>query len=242
MSPGAIGPLAPPTSSAVVEPSPKVDRGVVRSLGDAGFARDDKGNMVYREPAGHFIATLLPDGRVRFKERFPKPTKTQIRLPDLYRRIRKAQGGELWARDKALLLERTFELRLAIAIEFAERNIDRRIKALYRDLLDIWSASERPAVARRKTLFERWDECDDTMKVALPGFEGSQHSRIDALRQGAGRRARDEITGFIRKHLAKGTPEAYASDELAELNQRRVSRERFAPYDARPGDGPEHDG
>ncbi len=226
-----------PAKPGVDLPQPRnggADRGTPRSLDEAGFARDRSGDRVYREPAGHFTAKLLPDGRVHFKDHILKPTLTNVPMPDLYTVVRKAQQRELWSRDKAELLKRTFDLRLLVAIEFAERNVERRLKALYRDLITIWSDDARPAVARRKILFERWDECDEAMAVSLPGFDGETHSTIDELRQGAGLRARTTITGFIRKHLPAGSEDAYDSAELAELNRRRVSRDKFAPYAAAP--------
>jgi hypothetical protein len=233
-SPSAIGP-ATSTAKGVDDGEPgivgPVDRGKPRTLGEAGFVRDKKGNFVYHPPAKNFVAKMLPDGRVHFKDKIIKPVKDGIgvTLPDLYVIVRKAQKRELWAREKTQLLKNTFELRLAVAIAFAEDNIDRRLKALYRDLIDAWSA-DRPAPARRKTIFDRWDECDESMRVKLPGFEDATDSRIDDLRRTAGQRARDEIHGFIRKHIPKGSEDAYGDPEIVELNRKRKSKARFAPY------------
>jgi hypothetical protein len=232
-SPSAIGP-APSVAKGGDDIGPQaadpVDRGTPRTLADAGFVPDRKGNHIYKSPQNNFVATMLPDGRVRFKDKLVQVSPTAIRGPDLYTIIRKAQKRELWANDKAKLLERTFDLRLAVALAFAEDNIDRRLKVLYRDLIDAWGA-DRPVVARRKTIFDRWDECDESMRVKLPGFEDATHSRIDELRKTAGQRARDEIHGFIRKHIPKSSADAYPEAELAELNRKRKSKQRFAPYD-----------
>lgn len=231
-SPSAIGP-APASGGrddaalGIVGP---VDRGQPRTLAEAGFVPDKKGNLVYHPPAKNFVAKMLPDGRVHFKDKIVKITPTSILIPDLYTIIRKGQKRELWTLEKSKLLKQTFDLRLAVAIAYAEDNIDRRLKALYRDLIDAWSA-ERPALARRKTIFDRWDECDETMRVKLPGFEDATHSRIDELRSTAGQRARDEIHGFIRKHIPKDNEDAYPDTELAELNRKRTSKARFAPYE-----------
>jgi hypothetical protein len=231
-SPSAIGPKTGGTSKGTEdgEVFGPLDRGTPRTLADAGFTRDRKGNMVYREPSGHFVAKMLPDGRVHFKDKIVRGTPLGVTVPDLYTVVRKAQGRELWALQKSKLLKQTFELRLAVAIAFAEDNIDRRIKALYRELIDAWSA-DRPAVARRKTIFDRWDECDESMRVKLPGFEDATDTRIDDLRRTAGERARDEIHAFIRRHIPKGSEDAYGDPEIAELNRNRKSKARFAPYD-----------
>ena len=43
------------------------------------------------------------------------------------------------------------------------------------------------------------------------------------------------IAGFIRAELAANTDRAYPAEELASLNARRQSRERFDPYGAGGG-------
>lgn len=231
-SAAALG--ASPGADEGIGGEPEGDRrrsdGKPRTLAEAGFARDRRGNYAYREPAGHFTAKLLPDGRVRFKDHIIKAAPGGLKIPDLYTLVRKGQKRELWSRDKQLLLERTFELRLAIAVAHAEAQIDRRLAALYRDLLDVWGAPDRDARSRRRTLFDRWDDCDERMRVALPGFEDAEVPRIDEVRKGAGTRARESIVAFVRKHLPAGSADAYPADELAELNRGRKSEQRFAPY------------
>lgn len=36
---------------------------------------------------------------------------------------------------------------------------------------------------------------------------------------------------FIREHAPKGSAEAFTAAELADMNRRRVSKEKFSPYD-----------
>lgn len=211
------------------------DRGALpRSLADAGFVRNKKGDYVFKAPGGQYTAILLPDGRIGFDDHLVTASKADgfaPRMAGLPELVRKAQGRELWAHDKAKLARRTFDLRLGIAVAYAEKQIDRRLATLYRDLLEIWGQSAKAPVARRRTIFERWDECDEKMRVKLPGFEHATDTRIDALRASAGEKARDKITSFIRKQLPKGSEHAYGDEELAELNRRRHSKARFAPYD-----------
>lgn len=211
-----------------------------RSLAEAGFGRNRKGEQVYRAPGGQFSAILLPDGRMRFMDHLVTASPEEgfaPRMAGLPELIRKAQKRELWAHDKAVLSRRTFELRLAIAVAFAESRIETRLKELYRDLLEIWQA-ERPAEIRRVTVFERWDECDETMRVKLPGFEDTPDTRIDALRKGAGDRARDTINAFVRRHAPEGSADGYSASELEALNRRRRSKARFAPYQTEPAASP----
>jgi hypothetical protein len=243
-----LGPgIAPPRPSehtvplppADVPSGPPGDDAVPRTLADAGFARNKKGDYVYQEPAGHFTATLSADGRVHFKDHLvtaSKQTGYAPKMAGLSEIVRKAQRRELWSHDKAKLARRTFDLRLAIAVTFAETQINHRLKVLYRDLLEIWSATELAAEKRRLTLFERWDECEERMRVKLPGFEDATDTRIDTLRKGAGERARETITAFVRRQLPAGTADAYGDDELDRLNRSRRSKARFSPYDAPAGD------
>lgn len=237
-SPGALGPRsnepAPAGPPQAPQPAP-ADDALPRSLAEAGFSRNRKGEQIYRAPGKQFSAILLPDGRLRFKDHMVTASAQDnfaprmAGLPELVRKH--VQQRELWAHDKALLSRRTFELRLAIAVAFAETQIEHRLKTLYRDLLEIWQV-DLPAATRRITVFDRWDECDESMRVKLPGFEGATDTRIDALRKSAGDRARDTITAFVRRQAPKGSADAYTTEELESLNRRRRSKARFAPYDA----------
>lgn len=217
--------------------APGIDDALPRSLADAGFHRNKKGEWVHKVPGGQFTAKIEPDGRIGFKDHLVTANKQDgwaPRMAGLPELVRKAQKRELWAHEKTKLARRTFDLRLGIAVAFAEKNIDFRIRTLYVDLLELWSATETPAVERRAKIFERWDECDETMRVKLPGFEDAVDTRIDALRKSAGQRARDKIDAFVRRQLPKGSADAYDDAELERLNRHRHSKARFAPYDTPP--------
>ena len=196
-----------------------------RSLAEAGFKAQRNGKMTYTDRASGFKATLLPDGRVKFRI-----TVTPSSMPGLSEMIRAGQGQELYQQQKKRLLEATFDLRLAMAVEFARDKLDRRLKSLYRELLDDWSRSGSTDEQRRKRLFDRWDECEEGLPVRLPGFEGAQSSELDDMRRDGGEQARATIMRFIRRQLPKGSPQAYGAEELRQLNASRRSRSKFAPY------------
>jgi hypothetical protein len=63
-------------------------------------------------------------------------------------------------------------------------------------------------------VFELWDDCSEE-----PGSLGE-----------AGTRARAQVIGWIRARMPADSAAAYSAAELDELNARRRSRERFAPY------------
>jgi len=77
----------------------------------------------------------------------------------------------------------------------------------------LWASTRDPA-ARRRALFELWDECG----------EGS-----GPLGE-AGDRARGQVIGWIAAHLPSGSADAFTAEEIASLDARRSSKQHFAPY------------
>jgi hypothetical protein len=203
-----------------------------RTAHEAGFRRNRKGELVFRDSAAPWSATLLPDGRVRFEDHLRPRLDEEggIAMPGLKELVPAAKGFDFWQARKRRLLKETRELRLAMAVEHAEKNIDRQLSQLYRDLLEIWQDDSESAASRRKRIFERWDECTEALSIELGEFTDDQRSKIDALREDAGTKARAKISEFVRKHLPEGGEDAYGAAELRTLNERRVSRERFDPY------------
>lgn len=211
--------------------------GSPRSLAEAGFRTRRNGTMVFRDHTGRFTATLRPDGRLKFRDmpvavqRDPMTGAARgLAMPGLAEGLRAASGQELYHQEKRRLLEETFELRLALAVAFAKDKVDRRLKSLYRELLALWHDEGTSEAERREALFRRWDECEEGLAVALPGFDGAATSELDALRRSAGEQARETIERFVRRQLPVGSPQAYPDEELRRLNAGRHSRARFEPY------------
>lgn len=210
--------------------------GKPRSLAEAGFKTRRDGSQVFRDTAGRFKATLKADGRLVFKDmpvavgRDPLTGAPKMGMPGLAEGLRAASGQELYQQEKRRLLEATFDLRLQLAVSFAQDKIDRRLKSLYRELLDQWQDQGRTQAERRRALFQRWDECEEGLPVSLPGFGTASTSELDDLRRTAGAQARETIERFIRRQLPAGSPQAYTADELRSLNASRRSQGRFEPY------------
>ncbi|MEX1368944.1 MAG: hypothetical protein AB1Z98_37810 [Nannocystaceae bacterium] len=223
---GAVGPQLP---AGRRDGSP-------RSLAEAGFRRKGSGKLVFRDTAGRFKATLHADGRVTFRDlpvavgRNPTTGQLQAGMPGMSEVVRSAQGQELYQQEKKRLLEETFDLRLQMAVDNARTAIDRRLKSLYRELLDRWSDDSNSEVSRREALFRRWDECEEGLPVALTGFPDADGSELDQMRREGGEQARSTIEGFIRRHLPSGSEQAFTADELRRFNAKRRSRARFEPY------------
>jgi hypothetical protein len=202
---------------------------------DYTFARE-KDKLVYRDPHGRFVATLRSDGRVDFKNKGAKASWTQIGMGGPGDLISAAAGQDPYARIKAKLLEATFEMRLGMAVTFQKQQIDKRLSRLGGELDKIWADQGRDLGARKELLFQRWDECDEpedgaSATAELPGFGPVENSELDDARQDAGTSARRLIEKFIREHAPKGGAEAFTAAEIAEMNRRRASKQKFSPYE-----------
>lgn len=211
--PGVVAPrLSASYGTSLPPTAPSTDR-VIRTPADAGFRPDRKGRLVYRSKPeeGKWSAELLPDGRVRFRD-----PKRCFRRP-------------CWLAHKKRLLDRTWDLRLSMAKDFARSNIRRQLAALRGDLAKIW-ASDRPPKTRRALIFEDWDDCAEPFDVDGGELGDLQPTKLDRFRKNAAVRARAQIVEFIRTEIPEGSALAYTTAELAALNARRVSTERFDPY------------
>lgn len=223
--------------------SPEPSDSKPSSLAAAGFKpKGRSGKRVYKHKS--FRAILHPDGRMTFSDvpslRSPKvappqsgmkgPPPRGIAMPGLAEGLRAASGQELYVKEKRALMEWTYELRVQMALEYAEGNIQKRLKSLYRELVSRWHAPGRTAEERREEIFDRWDDCDEAFGLKLPEFVKDAPASIDETRREAGRTARDTIERFVRTHLPEGSADAFTADELRRFNARRRSRERFDPY------------
>ncbi|PRQ04438.1 hypothetical protein [Enhygromyxa salina] len=195
----------------------------------------EKGKLVYRDPSGRFVATLRADGRVDFRNKAGKASWTQIGMGGPGDLLAAAAGDDPYARIKHKLLKATFEMRLGMAVKFQKKQLDKRLHRLGGDLDKIWADTGRGLSARKELLFQRWDECDEpeagaTAGADIPGFGKVDSSELDDARQDAALSARRLIEKFIREHAPKGSAEAFTPAELADMNRRRASTQKFQPY------------
>jgi hypothetical protein len=230
LSPPTAGPASRPSprpepSLGTVEPSADGPDRTPRSLAEAGFRPHADGTYRYRSPGYPFKATLHPNGRVEFHLKVSQAHR--VGLPEI---VRAANGREIYVRAKKRLLQQTFELRLNLAVSWAREQMDSQLRSLYRQLMLTWKHPGWTPARRRLELFTLWDDCEESLTLDLQGIEDAMLSKIDAQRQSAGKKARRKIIEFIGRHLAKGSEHAYSDLELQELNAKRRSAERFAPY------------
>jgi len=203
---------------------------------DLAFTRD-KGKLIYRDPGGRFVATLRSDGRVDFKNKSGKISWTDNAIGDPDALLRMAAGEDPYARAKAKLLKATFDMRLGMAVTFQKNQLDKRLERLDGELTKIWTDERRDLAARKELIFQRWDECDEPGEsdesdgsVELPGFGKVEDSDLDQARHDAALDARKRIEKFVRKQAPAGSPEAFSASELADMNKRRSSKQKFDPY------------
>ncbi len=273
-APPVIGPTRPAPAPVVnprvmrspFAPSPRLpslrsDRDAaatsnVQSLSDLGLVRQEDGSFLYRDPGRRFTARILADGRVRFADRWRRPTPTDPGRSDrgrccgappegLGRALNPfmgipGSGPTEWAvrrgarqanaEAKAALLRRTEAFRAQLSVAAYRDLVRVRLSSLPAELETLWAAPEYSLTAKRALLFGRWDDCEDALPPAPRDAPASAVAPIDRIRHTAAGEARRAIETFVRTHARRGTTAGYAPPELRRLNRTRQSREAFAPY------------
>lgn len=197
----------------VALPSPKaIGRGLAEWYKDPYAQTRDR----EREAAQGYV----PSGAVDDEEEQRKRPKTVPLVSgsfDVTDWVMRLSGRDPYFAAKLSLLSRTREARAQLATEHRSELL-RQVVAMVREQAAlVWNDATQPAAARRRALFELWDDCAET-------------GEAEVVR--AGKRARVALYGFIRAHANAAGPDAYSAEELAELNRGRRSKQRFAPYPA----------
>jgi hypothetical protein len=129
------------------------------------------------------------------------------------------------ATAKREFLERTAPLRERLEAEHRREAETAALVRLEAELRAIWSDESQPLAARKRRLFQRWDECAEAPPKAAAPPTSDERARTRA-----GVQARRRIEAFIRTSAPHGTRDGYSAAELRRLNDRRHSRARFDPY------------
>jgi hypothetical protein len=200
--------LAPTGPQGVLRPDPSLVR---RPVAEPKFKLvPDGGGLRYDDRL--YTARVARDGTVTFDNKkviyYPEDGSLRPNDPEILRY------------EQARFLEATHEERMRLAARHRSERLRDVVAGLPAKLERIWADTARPAAERRKLLFQLWDESTE-------GATDPSAQRIDAPQ---GREARQAIAAFIRRRLPRGSADGYTDDELAELNRRRASRERFEPY------------
>lgn len=258
--PVAEGPALPPaptgaratTSRAWLRNPPSTASGDPKGTPGLALSRTREGTYLYVDPGKRFTVIVNPDGGVRFGDRWGRdqhgermkgsgwalrqigPSGVGVGGPTEW--LRALSQQELDASAKTEFLNRTRDLRIALAVEFTRNLLRARLAELEGEMIAISSDADMKLGERRALLFQRWDECDERFAVGQPAAElpDAALSEIDRDRLAAADTARRAIEAYIRRQHPRNTPRGYSAAELADFNRRRVSAEPFAPYDRKP--------
>ncbi|MCC6875183.1 MAG: hypothetical protein IT378_12825 [Sandaracinaceae bacterium] len=175
------------------------------------LSRRPDGSYAY---AGHrFEAVIQPDGRVQFNDRPGISTNgfSTSGSFDLTDAIMGSAGQDPHRAERDWFMRHTEELRDRLEAEHRERTMQASLQTLRGRLARVWASESRSYEARRRRIFDMYNDCDDG---------------------GDGEGARRAILSFIRTTLPRGSPNAYTVEEIERFNalRARESRPRFEPY------------
>lgn len=158
---------------------------------------------------GHaFRAVIHPDGRVDFDQHSAVDLQREFDLSSGRFDI-DALFQDVYRYERQRFMDDTEELRGRLEAEHrAQANAD-ALRRLPGRLELLWTRGSRSPAARRRAIFDLWDQAAD---------------------DDVGRRARQIIERFVRERLPAGSEDAYDAAELRRLNGDRESPTAFAPY------------
>jgi len=129
--------------------------------------------------------------------------------------LMRRHGQDPYASKKLAFLDSTRDERVQIGNRHRAEQLKQSPQLVQRNLDALWSATPDPD-ARKRALFELWDECAETGDPPLVA---------------AGQAARRLVIGFIRGHLPAGGAGAFTPAELAGFARAKRSTAAFAPYE-----------
>lgn len=211
---------APNLRVGLAVPSPKaLGRGLAKWYEDPYAQTRDRERELERGD--------VPSGAVDDAEERRKRPKTVTLIKgsfDATDWLMRLSGRDPYWAAKMSFLNRTRGARVEMAKQNRSEMLRDAAKMIREHAKLAWAAPGESAAARRRFLFELWDDC----------AEASAANEGDAELVEAGAASRRAVIGFIRGHLPAGSADAYSDAELASLNRGRTSRQRFAPYEDAP--------
>jgi hypothetical protein len=126
-------------------------------------------------------------------------------------------------RAKRAFLRATEAMRLRMKHAWQDETLRRALIGLGGHLSEIWHDPTLSLAARKRLLFDLWDECEAITTPALTAY--------DAARVAGGMKARAKIEKFIRLVAPLGSAHAFSDAEIAYLNRVRTGVPAFHPYE-----------
>lgn len=137
---------------------------------------------------------------------------------DVTDQVMKLAGQDPYAAVKRNLADETREQRLCMARRYQGERQKQELFTLSTKVRRIAVRADLSAAQRRELIFAIWDECSEESDSATD----------------YGAMARVTILSIVREAFPARSEVAYGPAELLALNQRRASRQPFAPYDPAP--------
>jgi len=129
--------------------------------------------------------------------------------------VMKLAGQDPYASVKRTMADETREQRLCMARRYQGERQKQELFSLSTKVRHIAVRTDLSAAERRELVFAIWDECTEDSDLATD----------------YGAMARATILSIVREAFPEGSAVAYQPAELLALNERRSSRQPFAPYD-----------
>lgn len=129
--------------------------------------------------------------------------------------LMRRHGQDPYASKKLAFLDATRDERVQIGNRHRAQQLKQATQLMQHNLDALWAAALDPA-ARKRALFELWDECAETGDPDLVA---------------GGQAARRLVIGFLRSHLPAGSAFAFTPDELAAFARAKHSQATFQPYE-----------
>ncbi|MEO8700330.1 MAG: hypothetical protein ABI867_09815 [Kofleriaceae bacterium] len=125
------------------------------------------------------------------------------------------KGQDPYFSKKLKYLDSTRDERVQIGTRYKAQLLKQSTQLMQRNLENLFARTQDPA-ARKRGMFELWDDCAETGEPAV----------IEA-----GGAARKLALGTIRSRFPAAGADAFTPQELAALNAHRHSKTVFAPYE-----------
>jgi hypothetical protein len=129
--------------------------------------------------------------------------------------LMRRHGLDPYFAHKLALLDATRNARIELATRDRAAQLAHAAELMAHNLAALWADARLDLAAKKRALFELWDEC----------AEAGDPSLVDG-----GGDARRLVIHFIRLHLPAGTIGAYTRIELAALARHQQSAAVFRPY------------
>ena len=175
-----------------------------------------------------FVAKVDRDGSVKIVdkgnldvERSWNPAKLLSGRFDVTDYLMRKTKNDPYSSRKLKFLDETRDERVEMGKQWRQQQLMQTTQIIRKNLQVAWASSPDFA-AKKRALFELWDE------IVEPK---SRDDLADEVLVEASRAARKAVVGYVRAHLPQGSEHAYTESELVAFNANKQSSQKFAPYE-----------